>query len=188
MAAPPPDKAAFDWFTAVPWAVALTGTAVSLVWNFVNYRMTTGLQRRIRRETIALEEFRRIRVSIDAATGELANQRAALASLSGSAVGLDEWRTQVGEAQKTVVETYQRLSSALERANKSSFAKGEDWLRLVDPIWDDFSTVIDGAYNPTRREAEVRSVPAKAADKIGELVMTVEARLDRELQDYALGK
>ena len=186
MPAPPANGAAFDWLSAVPWGVAIVGTLVNLGWNFSNYRMTTGLQRRIRRETIELEEFRRIRIPIDLALGELANQKASLTSLSGSAVAIDEWRKQIGDAQVTIVDAYERLESALGRADASRFAKGEDWRKPIELIWDEFSTVINGAYNPIKKDAEARLVPATAAEKLQNIISAVEQRIDRELAAYAL--
>lgn len=186
MPAPTPDARPFDWLTAVPWFVAIVGTVVNLLWNFSNYRITTGLQRRIRRETIALEEFRRVRVPIDAALGDLTNQKATLISLSGSGVAIEEWRTQVGTAQIAIGSAWERLESALARADQSGFAHGEDWLRPIEAIWDDFSTAMNGAYNPTKKEADARLVPAQAADRLQGIVSAVERRIDRELKTYGL--
>ncbi len=186
MDASPAAGAAFDWLSAIPWGVAICGTAINLAWNYSNYRMTTGLQRKIRSETIALEEFRRVRIPIDAALGELVNQKASLASLSASSVAIDEWRKQIGDAQVTIVEAYERLDSALSRADASRFAQGEDWRKPIEIIWDDFSTAINGAYNPIKKDVEARAVPAAAAEKLQEIITAVERRIDRELAAYAL--
>lgn len=178
--APPP----FDYLATVPWIIAIGGTVVNLIWNFVNYRKTTGLQKSIRRETVRLEEFRRVRTPIDTALTELANERANLASIAKSAKSIAEWRDQVTASSEKIVLIFVRLQDALGIANSSKYTSGSKWLDGLDPIWDQFSSAIDKTQNQNRPEIEARAAAGAAASKLGELVALINSKIDDELQRY----
>jgi hypothetical protein len=164
----------------VPWALSIA----SVLWNYWNYRRTTGLQKRIRVDTVRLEEFRRIRTGIDTVLTDLGSQRDTLRSLSSSGVTLGDLRKQVEEQQKKILEIYLRLESALQRADQSTYASGTDWFTTIEGHWDRFLDAVDKVYGPHRPQAEARRAPSTAAGFLGELITAVEARLDREMQQF----
>lgn len=174
----------FGWLAAVPWALTALGIVTSLAWNYFNYRRTSALQRRLQRVTIRLDEFRLIRAPIDAVVSDFRTELEVLASLAKSEAGLAGWRTRVGKAERRVTSLYARLEGQLQRANASAFASGDDWLAVVESLWDRFNADINGAYNPNRGAAEARVAVARAAERLGEMVAVVEARIDREVERY----
>lgn len=181
-AAPPVQP--FDWLNAIPWGVALGGTVVNLVWNYINYRKTTGLQKTIRRETVRLEEFRRVRTPIDTALSEIGNERANLAAISQSATEIVKWREEVTTSFQKIVLIFLKLHDALSAANSSQYTSGNDWLSGVDPIWDAFGSAIDRTQNQSRSEGDCRSAATAAAVKLGELTALVNSKIDGEIQRY----
>lgn len=174
----------FDWVTSIPWIVAIVGTLINLLWNFVNYRKTTGLQKTIRQETVRLEEFRRVRTPIDGALGEIGNERANLAAISQSATPINEWRQQVNSSFEKIVLTFLKLQDALNLANSSQYTSEKDWLGGVDPIWDSVGSAIDRTQNQGRPESECRAAAGTAAIKLGELSALINSKIDREVQRY----
>ncbi|WP_157961406.1 hypothetical protein [Microvirga flavescens] len=171
---------ASDLSQAVPWGLSFAG----LIWNYINYRRTTGLQKQIRFDTVRLEEFRRVRTAIDTVLTELGSERDTLRSLSTSAVSLEELRPQVKARQDKIQEAYLRLESALKRADQSKYASGNDWAAKAEGYEDRFLDALDKAYNPNRREDQVRPVPAAAANILHEMICAIDQRLDAEMTSF----
>ncbi|MBB4041615.1 hypothetical protein GGR34_003293 [Microvirga flocculans] len=155
-----------------------------MIWNFINYRRTTGLQKQIRYDTVKLEEFRRVRSVIDTVLTELGSERQTLRGISASGVTIEELRTQVGERQVKLVEIFDRLEVALQKADQSDFASGKDWTATVHGTWDRFNTTIDKVYSPHRREEEARAAPAEAAKILNEMICAVDQRLETEMKRF----
>lgn len=175
---------AFKLLDAIPWTLTFAGIVASLIWNYFNYRRTTGLQRTIRQETVRLEEFRRIRTPIDATLTELRNERATLNTLATSGHALAELREEIAKVEQAIVKIYVRLQTALDDANTSAYASGDDWVQAVEPSWEAFINAIDGVHNPNRTDTEVRTAIVSAVSKLEQLGRAVGARIDRELQRY----
>lgn len=72
----------------------------------------------------------------------------------------------------------------MQRANASAFASGDDWLAVVESLWDRFNADINVAHNPNRGADEARVAVARAAERLDEIVAAVEVRIDREVERY----
>jgi hypothetical protein len=168
------------WTQYVPWFLSIA----SLVWSAITYFLTVESQKSTRVASVRLDEFKRIRSTIDAVTADMTSARDTLRSLASSGAERAELQNQIGEQQKQLLEIYFRLESALNRADSSQFAGGQDWLSSIEGHWEAFLTCIDRAYGPHRSDLEVRAVPALAAAKLGDLTSAVEARLDREMSQF----
>lgn len=179
-----PTTQTVDLLTSIPWIIAIGGTAFNLLWNFINYKKTTGLQKNIRRETVRLEEFRRVRTPIDTALTELGNEKANFAGISQSAATIVEWREQINASSGKIVLIFIKLQDALTNANSSQYTSKTDWLDGIDPLWDQFSSAIDKTQNTARSDIDSRSAAGTAASKLTELASLINSKIDKELNLY----
>jgi hypothetical protein len=179
-----PTTQTVNLLTSIPWIIAIGGTVINLLWNFINYKKTTGLQKNIRKETVRLEEFRRVRTPIDSALTELGNEKANFAGISKSATPIAEWREQINASSAKIVLIFIKLQDALTHANSSQYTSKADWLEGIDPVWDQFSSAIDKTQNTARSEIESRSAAGTAASKLTELTSLINGKIDKELNLY----
>ncbi len=174
-------EAAFLWWEATPWLLA----AASLVWNYLNFRRTTAIQRDVRAKTVRLEEFRsQIRAPIETSLAQVRSQRKALESLEASASPLDALKTDLLAFNQSIIAVLGDLEDALLRADESEFAQGSDWLDLLAEDRDACFQAMDTAVNPARGQADtVKSIVA-AGSRLQTICNRVQKRIEVEVQSY----
>jgi hypothetical protein len=174
MASPDP----FGWTQVVPWLLS----GGSLVWNWINSRRTSTLQKQTRTTTLEIEEFRRLRSALDVVISDFAAQRDTIVILSRSTEPITKLRASVEEAQTDIFEIYFKLDTALARADASSFAEGRDWQALLTSRWDQFGDRLNGLYKPNVSRIDAQTTLKSAAGILTEIIGSIEARLDAEMK------
>jgi hypothetical protein len=174
--ASPPDP--FSWTQAVPWLLS----AGSLVWNWINSRRTSVLQRQTRTTTLEIEEFRRLRSALDAVIADFASHRDTLVILSRSPHPITRLRADVEDVQTKIFEVYFKLDTALIRADASSFAEGNDWQSLLAARWDQFGDKLNGLYKPNASRTHAQTTLEGSAKIMTEIIEAIEGRLDSEMK------
>lgn len=167
----------FSWTQIVPWLLS----GVSLGWNYFNTKKTTRIQQDVKTLDRRIEEFRRLRTSVDAALSDLVQRRDALASLVSSGNTLASLRDQVQEEQEATLQVYFTLDSVLRRVDASSFVAGNDWQELLNSRWDPFGDKLNGVYRPRSSRADVQRAIQEAKDALTSIVDAIESRLDKEM-------
>lgn len=164
-----------------PWGplLAAIGIVASLGFNVFNYVRTST----IRRDSISLDEFRRLRIPVDAALLDIRNERANLSSLEASDAEVDEWEKLVAAEQAKVVASHEKLLLVLEDLDVSAFADGENWSYLTLDEWDRFSDSLDAAYTPGRTIEMRKQALSAAAVSLDRLVVVVKKRIDHEINE-----
>ena len=180
----PHERGDVNGYDVIPWALTAVGILLNLGWNYFNYKRMTAFQANVRSEGVKLEEFKRIRAPIDSALIDLRPLREGLNTLSCSGTTLKEIREEADLLQKTLTEKYLNLQGALEDADNSQFAQGNDWRPPIDDRWDELVGTFDVVHNPKRNDVDVRSALTLGADKIGEISRLVNERIDREISRY----
>lgn len=160
----------------VPWVLA----GASLLWNLVNTWRTQA----IRHDTVRLEEFRRVRTPIDAALIALRKHERTLGSLSKSAADSTSLRETATTVNKAMAEAYVELQSALEDANASQYAHGDDWLTPAEAAWESAVDKLGSVHNPGYTDERTREAVAGAALKLAEIVREVNKRIDKEVRRF----
>jgi hypothetical protein len=168
----------FTWTQAVPWLLS----AGSLVWNWINTRRTSALQKQTRVTTLEIEEFRRLRSALDVVISDFASQRDTFVILSRSSESIAKLRAGVEEAQTDLLEVYFKLDTALVRADASSFADGKDWQTLLTAPWDRFNDKLNGLYKPNVSRIDAQTTLKSAAGILTEIIEVIERRLDSEMK------
>lgn len=164
----------------VPWALS----GGSLFWNWLNSKRTSKIQKQNRGLDHALEEFRRLRNSIDVALDELRQEVELLRGLSFSAQPIVDLQTEVRKRQESINIVYAKLTSALERTDRSPYANGNDWCDCTSQHWDEFLQEVDRAYH-AGPEAAAREAPTLAAAKLKLIASSVDDKLNEEVQRLA---
>lgn len=171
----------------IGWTLTALGIIASLAFNIFNYLRVSGLQKRIRRETVKVEEFRRVRTPLDASLAEFRSQRDVFRGYADSGLATKELRTQSLAAQKSLTEAFNAFAGALQDADESKFANGGDWFQPVSALWDELVIRFDVIQNPKRTEPETRRAISEIADRIERMRRVTFARIDEEMKQYTLG-
>jgi hypothetical protein len=171
------------WFSSLPWAVIATwvGIAINLFWNWRNHKRAN----QTRADAIRLDEFKRLRTSVDLALAGLTAVRSSLRALEASGQSEKALRTQIEALNKEASTSFGNLQSALAELDASSFAGGEDWVIATSDVSDALFSEFDKAYAPRKKEAEVLLSVAAVGARIDDLNALVKKRLGTELQKYA---
>lgn len=178
MLAPPPDVSqGFEWgpvLTAV-------GIAVSLGWNLLNTFLAGSIKRADRR----LDEFKRLRTRLDAATGVLREVSGSLRALGISSSPKAKWLKQVTEQNQAMGEAYRKAQLVLEDLDRSLYVRQSNWLAATGNHWDNALDSINGAYNPTRSVTEQKQSVANCAAHLEAMVGAIESEIENEMKLYA---
>lgn len=187
---------------ATDWRLwVLAGTAVvSLLWNFYNtwqahnHRLATDANRdeiqRLEREhkarAIRLEEFRSVvRDPLRNALSELPSLMKRAAAASQTKKSLDDMAEEISALNRDTISAIGYLSDALEQANQSRFADGDDWLEGVSAIED----AIAEAFNETQNTGKSHIVRLQALEStsknMGNLKRLVNGKIDAGVEKYA---
>ncbi len=168
----------FNWTQAVPWLLS----AGSLVWNWINTRRTSALQRQTRTTTLEIEEFRRIRSALDVVLSDFAAGRDTFNILARSTESVEQLRKEIEKAQTDIMEVYFKLDSSLARADASSFLEGRDWQQILGTKWDQFGDKLNGVYKPSASRIDIQNTIDAASKILTNIIETIEARLEAEMK------
>lgn len=166
-----------DWIT-------LSGIALSFGLGIYNLVTTKNL----RRGTIRLEEFRsQVRDPIAAAIKELMGQRELANALTKpSADDVAAIRSKVIELMPKAETAALGLLFALQAADRSEFANGDDWAALASPVLDQFTAELEAAsaqalQTPEEVRAKLRTAITRLDDAIGIARAQIETEVKRHL-------
>jgi hypothetical protein len=172
----------FTWTQVVPWLLS----GASLIWNYLNTRRTSKLQRDTKTLDRRIEEFRRLRTNLDTILADLVQRRDALASLVNSGGTITSLRSQIEAEQQLTIQVYLNLDSALSRVDASSFASGTDWQELLNSRWDQFGDKLNGIYRPQASRADVQRAVEEAKAALTSIIDAIEARSEQEMKTLLL--
>lgn len=119
---------------------------------------------------------------------EIENGKRSLRSLETSGKPAGELRNEVSAEWQKVVAAYTQLGDALEEANRSAFAEGNDWAQLGENDWDVASRGIDKALNAQRPIEENRQGVRETLAAIAGLVTCVRNRVELEVRNNVSAK
>lgn len=162
--------------------VSFSGIIGSLGWNLYNHREN----RRLRRDTIRLDEFKRLRLPVDAAYVAIRNHCASLKSLEASGSSPAKILRAVSVCNKALLQDYDLLCDALADLDRSTIVGGQRWVEgLIDP-WDQISCAFDAVYAKKSRPdfdlADLREAINRIIVKINLFLTHVMGELDKEIR------
>ncbi|MGR3605290.1 hypothetical protein [Sulfitobacter sp.] len=166
--------------------IALILSIGSLIWNEVNRRKTNAMARRLRQESIRLEEFRSavkdpLRQSL---TGcEVVAQRAEALATSGKS--LSDLREDLSTLNTESIAALSDLENRLSDANQSIFADGADWLAEFEIKQDTIYQKLDLAVNENRPESDRRRALIEIKSEFISLRAGTNTRIDTEIASLA---
>ncbi|MCP3460315.1 hypothetical protein [Bradyrhizobium sp. CCGUVB23] len=158
-------------------AATVSGVVISLVFNVINFRRTSA----VRRDTLRLDEFKRLRGPVDAVVTLINSHRNSLRSLEASGTGAVKLKKAVAESNKALSDAYNQLEDALSDLDRSQFVKGKDWTSIATEGWDEVVEAFDRIYARNGDAALMKEGIKKVIIKIDELVTAVKNRLDTQI-------
>lgn len=144
----------------------LVVSIISLLWNLGNTIYTSRSTRRLRRQTVSLDEFRHtIREPIKFALAACEEIGARAEAIAVSAKPLDDMVGEVEQLNKDAISAIYTLSDRLEEADRSIFSPETGWLHryelVSDKILEYFNDACDISKSDVQRKTALVKVKAE---------------------------
>lgn len=173
--------ASFDWDSIRLWG-ALFISIASLAWSERNRRVTERATRKLRTETIRLEEFRSgVKAPLLAALEDCEDAATKAEAVSRSGKTLIELKDDIENLNRSSIDALSKLETRLSDANASAFAQGDDWLDGFNDFEDRVLAAFNEASNVVNSDANRRHALLKVKTTLGQLRSSVKSRIDAHI-------
>ncbi|NTG29971.1 hypothetical protein G6L08_22750 [Agrobacterium rhizogenes] len=177
----PQDASSFAWDEVRLWG-ALVISIVSILWSERNRQTTNRATRKLRAETISLDEFRSLVKTpvLEALSGcEEAATKAEAIAHSGQT--LEELKKDIEELNRSTILALSNLELRLSDANESAFADGSEWLDDFNDCEDAVLAGFNEASNTVNSDANRRHALLKVKITLGVLRSKTKARIEAHI-------
>lgn len=176
-----PAEAGVQTWQVIGWAVALGGTAASLIWNYINQSKTTNLGRQIRQEQHELENWSRIRNKLEERSEAFLEAITAVEAQL-PALPADKTHEQFFKILNiTLVNCEEALAAVIKEARvspdckalmPSTFGRGRmhDQESSYDLLLAEMDKLIDAGSDEGRRIASIKVIKSMAREMQEEVV------------------
>ena len=166
--------------------IALLLSLASLIWNEVNRRQTNKMVKKLRKESIRLEEFRStVKDPLRDALSAFEQISMTVEALKSSSQALAKQENKIFKLNEDVISALTRLESRLNDANNSRFADGTKWLH----DFEDQQNIVYDELNYALNQSNSENCRRRALQKVQSALLSLRSNanlmIDVEIEALA---
>ncbi|MCZ4430701.1 hypothetical protein O3S81_13430 [Agrobacterium sp. SOY23] len=174
-------KAATSTWDDVRLWGAVVISLVSLCVSERNRQSTNKATKKLRKQTLRLEEFRTgVKTPLIDALKDCEEAATKSEAIARSGKTLKQLGQDIQDLNRATIDALSKVETRLTDANHSEFAEGDDWLEDFNGYQDKILAGFNEASNPVNSEASRRDALLKVKTNLGALRSSIKSRIDFE--------